>query len=154
MTAPGKPTLPQLADELPRVVWTLHRLLRQKQETPAGEHPRPPAQVELLRLVESEPGISVREVAETLRMQANNVSTLVSQLVKAGYLDRRPHPDDRRIVQLYPTEKMHATSVEIAKGLSAGVTEALEQLSPQARKRLAAALPDLAELGQVLARPS
>ena len=154
MTSPDIATTDQLAADLPRAVWTLHRVLRQKQDTPAGERTRPPAQVELLRLVESEPGISVREVADTLRMQANNVSTLVSQLVQDGYLDRRTHPEDRRIVRLHPTERMLETSAEITKNLNAGVAKALEQLTPQAQQRLAAALPDLVELTRTLARPS
>ena len=152
---PSNPAHPRddLPSDLTRMIWTLHRVLRQTQETPEGEHSRPPAQVELLRLVESQPGISVREVAEILRMQANNVSTLVSLLVRDGYLDRRPDPGDRRTVQLHPTEKMRLVSEEISRGLHKGVSHALEQLSPQAYERVAAAMPHLWELTGLLAPP-
>ncbi|WP_433566747.1 MarR family winged helix-turn-helix transcriptional regulator [Nocardia sp. CA-151230] len=139
-----------LPAELARTVWALHRALRQRQGAPTGETPRPPAQVEVLRLVSEQPGTSVRELADALRMQANNVSTLVSRLANDGYLERRPHPGDGRQVRLYPTAKMRAAAQELATRLDAGVSEALEGLGEQARARIAAALPDLHELTQML----
>ncbi|MEU8898700.1 MarR family transcriptional regulator [Nocardia sp. NPDC048505] len=139
-----------LPAEITRTSWTLHRALRQSQGTPRGENPRPLAQVEVLMLVDSRPGITVREIAATLRMQANNVSTLVSALTKAGFLERRADPADGRVIQLHPTAKMRATSTELADRLDAGVSEALATLSERARARITAALPDLRALAAAL----
>ncbi|MFI5540912.1 MarR family winged helix-turn-helix transcriptional regulator [Nocardia sp. NPDC051900] len=139
-----------LPAEITRTSWTLHRALRQSQGTPRGENPRPLAQVEVLKLVDSRPGITVREIAEALRMQPNNVSTLVSNLTKDGFLDRRPDPADRRVIQLHPTAKMRAASIELADRLDAGVSDALATLSEQSRARIAAALPDLRALAEAL----
>ncbi|MFE9789854.1 MarR family winged helix-turn-helix transcriptional regulator [Nocardia salmonicida] len=140
-----------LAADITRTSWTLHRALRQSQGTPRGENPRPLAQVEVLKLVDSRPGITVREIAEALRMQANNVSTLVSTLSKDGFLDRRSDPADARVIKLHPTAKMRAASTELADRLDAGVSDALATLSDQSRTRIAAVLPDLRALAEALA---
>ncbi|WP_063005817.1 MarR family winged helix-turn-helix transcriptional regulator [Nocardia salmonicida] len=141
-------------DDLPadvtRTTWTLHRALRQSQGSPRGENPRPLAQVEVLKLVDSRPGITIREISEELHMQANNVSTLVSNLVKDGFMERHTDPEDRRVVKLHPTPKMLAASTELADRLDAGVSDALATLSEKARARIAAALPDLRTLAEAL----
>ncbi|MEU3010161.1 MarR family winged helix-turn-helix transcriptional regulator [Nocardia asteroides] len=139
-----------LPADLTRTMWALNRALRQSQGSPQGENPRPLAQVEVLKLVDSKPGITVREIAETLHMQANNVSTLISSLTKDGFLERRTDPADGRVVQLHPTPKMLAASTELAERLDAGVSGALTQLSEQAQARIAAALPDLRALAAAL----
>ncbi|MET9491117.1 MarR family transcriptional regulator [Nocardia sp. NPDC006630] len=146
------PTTPRdnLPADVTRTTWTLHRALRQSQGAPRGENPRPLAQVEVLNLVDNRPGITVREVSEALHMQANNVSTLISVLVKDGFLERRADPIDGRVVQLHPTAKMLTTSTELADRLDTGVSEALNQLTGQARARIAAALPDLRALAEAL----
>ena len=50
------------------------------------------AQLELVRLLRREPGVSVADAAARLRVAPNTVSTLVGQLADAGVLERR----DRR----------------------------------------------------------
>ncbi|MFF2652711.1 MarR family winged helix-turn-helix transcriptional regulator [Streptomyces sp. NPDC058045] len=143
-----------LPDDLVRLAWTLHRALRQRQTTPTGESTRPLAQVEVLRLIESRPGISVRDIATALRMQPNNVSTLVTRLTRDGFIDRRPSPHDRRFVELHPTGKMITAGGEVNESLSKAITEALRQLPPGAGQRIGAALPDLWELARTLAPAS
>ncbi|WP_052068040.1 MarR family winged helix-turn-helix transcriptional regulator [Rhodococcoides fascians] len=142
----------RLSDELARAVWSLNRALRQSQGTPRGENPRPIAQVEVLRLVDGRPGITVREVADSLRMQSANVSALLTRLVADGLVERRPHPGDGRVVQLHSTGKMQAASRELADRLDLGMSRAMNSLGAQARVRLAAALPDLQALAEALNR--
>jgi DNA-binding MarR family transcriptional regulator len=139
--------------ELVRLVWTLHRILRQRQTPPTGEIPRPPAQIEVLRLVDSRPGISVREVAGALGMRPNNVSTLVSQLSRDGFLERRIGAQDKRVVELHPTERMVAAADEVNESLHELITKALDELPPEASDRIAAALPDLWRLARTLTPP-
>lgn len=140
--------------ELVRLVWTLHRILRLRQSPPAGESARPLAQIEVLRLVDSRPGINVREVAGALGMRPNNVSTLVSQLCKDGFLERRTGVEDKRVVELHPTERMLAAADEVNESLHVLITQALEQLPPQASERIAAALPELWHLARTLTPPT
>ncbi|GLV75758.1 hypothetical protein Shyhy02_37580 [Streptomyces hygroscopicus subsp. hygroscopicus] len=141
----------QLPDELIRLTWTLHRTLRQRQTPPTGETRRPLAQVEVLRLISSQPGISVREIGTALGMQPNNVSTLVTRLTRAGFIERRPSTHDRRFVELHPTGKMITAGAEVDDSLTKAITEALSRLPPQSAERIAAALPDLWDLARALA---
>jgi DNA-binding MarR family transcriptional regulator len=46
------------------------------------------------------PGISVNQVADELNLASNTVSTLVRQLVDAGFVVRRCQEADRRVARL------------------------------------------------------
>jgi DNA-binding MarR family transcriptional regulator len=60
------------------------------------------AEVELLRLVETRPGIGVSDAAKELYLAGNSVSTLVNRLVRDGCLVRATHPADRRAALVGP----------------------------------------------------
>jgi DNA-binding MarR family transcriptional regulator len=134
----------EVPGELVSLVWTLHRILIRATKPPAGQQVRrPQAQVELLQLVSDRPGVSVREAAETLRMRPNNVSSLVSILVRDGFLRRVPDPADRRLVHLTPTAKMRKASAQVDAELRHDVATALAELPAASAKRIRAAVPDL-----------
>jgi DNA-binding MarR family transcriptional regulator len=142
----------ELPADLASLVWTLQRTLLKARKPPEGQKVRPRAQVELLQLVTDQPGISVREAAEALRMQANNVSSLVSVLVHDGFLQRVPDPADRRLVHLEPTEQMHRARSQVDAELHHDIAVALAELPAAAAKRIRAALPDLWALVERLNR--
>jgi DNA-binding MarR family transcriptional regulator len=58
------------------------------------------AQLELVRVVRRQPGISVTEAAAELALMPNTVSTLVRQLVDRGLIERTADTTDRRIARL------------------------------------------------------
>jgi DNA-binding MarR family transcriptional regulator len=136
----------EVSGELVSLVWTLHRTLLRATKPPEGQKVRPQAQVELLQLVSAQPGVSVREAAEALRMQPNNVSSLVSILVRDGFLQRVPDPADRRVVRLRPTAKMRKAGAQIDSELQRDVAAALAELHVASAKRIRAAVPDLWKL--------
>lgn len=146
-----RPTDTEVPGELVSLVWTLHRTLLRATKPPEGQEVRPQAQVELLQLVSAQPGVSVREAAEALRMRPNNVSSLVSILVRDGFLRREPAPADRRIVRLKPTAKMRKAGAWVDSELRRDVAAALDELPAAAAKRIRAAVPDLWALVQRLA---
>ncbi|GCD97751.1 MarR family transcriptional regulator [Embleya hyalina] len=151
MTAAASPA--DLSADLTRLIWTLHRTLRAVAEPPDGHHVRPPAQVEMLQLVLDRPGISVREAAETLRMMPNNVSNLVTLLVRDNLLERRPAISDRRLVELHPTPEMLTGGRQVRSGMASRITDALAELPPESIARIRAASPDLWALTEALAPP-
>ena len=134
----------EVSGELVSLVWTLHRALLTATKPPEGEKARrPQAQVELLQLVSAQPGVSVREAAEALRMQPNNVSSLVSILVRDGFLLRVADPTDRRMVRLKPTAKMRKAGAQVDAELRRDVATALAELPAAAAKRIRSAIPAL-----------
>jgi DNA-binding MarR family transcriptional regulator len=94
--APAGEDLRSLADAVTRLRRSLRRAIR-------PEYPwesLPMAQVEVLQLLEERPGIAVGEVASTLRLASNTVSTLVGQLLREGLVLRTSDDRDRRIGRL------------------------------------------------------
>ncbi|TXJ76651.1 MarR family transcriptional regulator [Streptomyces lavendulae] len=108
------------------------------------------AEVELLRLVHSRPGIGVSEAAKELHLAGNSVSTLVNQLVRDAYLVRETDPADRRAARLRLTgaaekrlEDWHRRRAELVGGR-------LARLDAADRDALRAALPALGRLAELL----
>src|SRR5689334_17159002 len=88
------------ATELVELLGTFRSGVRKRVQADLDLPALPYAQVELLRLVDDQPGITVAEAARRLRLAGNTVSTLVGQLTRLGYLDRRPDPADKRVARL------------------------------------------------------
>ena len=116
-----------VADALSGAIARLHHVLRR---AAAGSPQLPDAQVGLLRVVERQPGISVKEAAEQLRTAANTVSTLVGELVGAGLLVRTRDPENRRVVRLDLTAAARRRLAEYAARRRAILAEALVGLDP------------------------
>ena len=93
-----------LAADLAAAWGGARRRLRRGARAVVGGEPLTGAQVELLRLLETQPGIGVGDAAAVLHLAPNTVSTLVGHLVAQGLLERRPHPGDRRAARLDLTE--------------------------------------------------
>jgi DNA-binding MarR family transcriptional regulator len=118
-----------VADGLSLVVARLHHVLRR---AAAGEPRLAEAQVGLLRTVERQPGVSVKEAAEQLHTAANTVSTLVGELVGAGLLTRTRDPENRRVVRLHLTAAARHRLAEYAARRRAILAAALAGLDPAA----------------------
>jgi DNA-binding MarR family transcriptional regulator len=50
-------------------------------------------------------GISVSELAALARVRKQTMAEAVDQLERMGYVERRPHPNDRRSRLVFPTER-------------------------------------------------
>lgn len=58
----------------------------------------------LLRLCRA-PGLTQEELARGLYVNKSTAARVITNLEKAGYVERRPSPEDRRCHLLYPTDK-------------------------------------------------
>ncbi|MHB9864023.1 MarR family winged helix-turn-helix transcriptional regulator [Streptomyces sp. YIM S03343] len=81
----------------------VQRLIRRRVRSQMHMQPLRGAEVELLRLVETRPGIGISDAAKELYLAGNSVSTLVNRLVRDGYLRRETDPADRRVARLLLT---------------------------------------------------
>jgi DNA-binding MarR family transcriptional regulator len=104
------------------------------------------AQVELLQLVEEEPGVGVAAAARSLHVAGNTVSTLVNQLIEAGMLHRSVDPADRRAARLTLTDAARDRLARWRAARSLLVAEAVGRLSAHDVAALEAALPALKNL--------
>ncbi len=51
------------------------------------------------------PGITQEELSRGLYVNKSTAARVITHLEKAGFVDRRPSAEDRRCLQLFPTEK-------------------------------------------------
>jgi DNA-binding MarR family transcriptional regulator len=129
------------SDELMTLVLGVRRVVRRRLR---AELPGPVlrgAQIELLQLVEAEPGVGVAAAARSLHLAGNTVSTLVNQLVGAGLLHREVDPADRRAARLSLTYAARARIDRWRGARSVLVADAVARLSEQDVAALEAALP-------------
>jgi DNA-binding MarR family transcriptional regulator len=134
------------ADELMDLIQGLRRVVRRRLR---AELPGPAlrgAQVELLQLVEAEPGVGVAAAARSLHLAGNTVSTLVNQLVAAGMVHRAVDPADRRAARLTLTEAADARLARWRSARSVLVGDALARLPAADLAAVEAALPALKNL--------
>ncbi|WP_055558026.1 MarR family winged helix-turn-helix transcriptional regulator [Streptomyces sp. NBRC 110028] len=140
----------QVPDAFADVLAGVQRLIRRRLRAGMAQPRLRGAQVELLRLVMARPGIRVSAAAKELYLAGNSVSTLVNQLVKAGYLHRETDPEDRRSALLTATPAAVARLREWQARRGALVREQVARLSESDRASLAAAVPALRRLAENL----
>lgn len=141
-----------LASELLARVGGLQRGLRRAIGSPWPGGQLTGAQLELLRLVRREPGLSVRGAAARLRVRPNTVSTLVAQLGAAGLVQRERDPADRRIARLALTGDAQRWLDAWRDERADALMSALGRLDPPDRRALGAALGPLERLAAALDR--
>ncbi len=141
-----------LASELTTAWGGVRRRLRRSARAKVGGEPLTGSQVEVLRLVETQPGVGVRDAAAALHLAPNTVSTLVGGLVATGLLDRRPDPDDRRATQLHLTPAATTRLRRWRDERDRVLANALGHLDAADRGRLEASLPALERLLTALER--
>ncbi|MDH6577411.1 MarR family transcriptional regulator [Kitasatospora sp. MAP5-34] len=136
----------ELTDELPGLLAGVQRLVRRRLRQDLTAPRLRGAQVELLRLVEANPGLRVSAAAKELCLAGNSVSTLVNQLVKAGLLRRQEDPEDRRAALLLTTPEATERLAAWESRRNTLIAEQVAALPEEDRAALAAALPALRRL--------
>jgi DNA-binding MarR family transcriptional regulator len=137
-------------DDLSDALVGVQRLIRRRLRRGISAPRLRGAEVELLRLVATRPGIGVSDAARELYLAGNSVSTLVNQLVRDGYLVRETDPADRRAARLLPTEAAEARLRDWRERRTALVRRQVARLDEVDRKALEAALPALRKLAENL----
>lgn len=136
----------ELADALVGVQRLIRRRLRGEMTVPRLRG----AEVELLRLVETRPGIGISEAAKELYLASNSVSTLVNQLARDGFLVRETDPADRRAARLLLTATARARLSDWHERRAALVRGQVARLDEADRDALRAAIPALRKLAVTL----
>jgi DNA-binding MarR family transcriptional regulator len=135
-----------LGDELMTTVGALRRLVRRRLRDVVAGPPLRGAHLELMRVIEQQPGIGIAPAARVLHLAANTVSTLVDQLIDLRMVVRDTDPADRRAARLWLTE---AATQRLAAGRQARVelmARVVAGLSSAEQESLAQALPALRAL--------
>ncbi|WP_314324045.1 MarR family winged helix-turn-helix transcriptional regulator [Paenarthrobacter ilicis] len=127
--------------------------IRRKSLNQTGLPPISNGVLEILRVVEGHPGVTVAEVAARLGRQLSNVSVQLRELVAAGLVTRVKDAADKRYVSLHPTAESRRIKA-LLDGVWASVLDtASEHLDPRERALIQASLPALQKLAGILSQP-
>jgi len=129
------------------VIGRLRRALKRRLGSPSL---LPDSHVEIARLLYEQPGLKVQEVASTLRLAPNTVSTLVQQLVRDGNVERETDEDDRRVARLRLTPSMRKRISRRRDERRSIIEEAVGSLSQREQAAIEASIPALVRLTEVL----
>ncbi len=140
------PDAAALGDELMTTIAALRRLVRRRLRSAVPGPPLRGAQVELLQVIEKQPGIGIAPAGRALHLAANSVSTLVNQLIDLGMLVRDTAPEDRRAARLWLTDTATQRLATWRHARIDLVASAMAGLPVADRHALAQALPALRAL--------
>ncbi len=73
-------------------------------------------QLRILFILRAQPGMTTNALASQLGLSAATVSGLIEKLVKAGLVERRQDPEDRRLIPLHLTDAGWEIVGEISQG--------------------------------------
>ena len=142
--------MPATPEDLLEAVSAIRRAVRRRVGRPVELSVLTGAQLELVRLLRREPGVSIADAAARLRVAPNTVSTLVGQLADAGVLERRTDEVDRRVVRLTLNPGIRRRVDAVRDRRVDALGEAMSRLSPDERKLLDEATPVLLRLADEL----
>ncbi len=103
-------------------------------------------QVSLLIAIHKRPGIGVRELAAQERMSPAGMSKYVDRLERDGFVERTPHPVDRRRHGLSVTVAGERVLRSVRSRRTAWLAARLKHLSPDELAAIDAAVEPLQEL--------
>ena len=136
--------------ELMEIVLRLRRGVRRRVRRDWSYRPLTDSEIELVVLLQERPGTRVGEAAEALGLVPNTVSTLVGRLVDGGLVSRRPDPDDARAARLELTPAARRRIADRRDRRRQVVQRAMAELGTGDRRAIAAALPALRRLSDLV----
>ena len=110
-------------------------------------HLRPPHYAALVMISES-PGLSQQDLSAQLGLQGPNLVSLINDLAKPGFVERRQREDDRRVNGLFltgPGDRQLALMIKAHAGHQARIAALL---SAEDRARLVEMLDSLEQIGR------
>ena len=89
------------------------------------------------------PGITQDQLARRIFINKSNVARQLAVLEEGGFVERRPSTEDKRAIQVFPTEKSGAAMPEITRIFRCWEAFVAEDLTEAERKALVCMLEKL-----------
>lgn len=126
-------------------LFKLHNRLERRLSDGLAPHGLTLAQFDVLMTLCRTDGITQQELAEWLLVTKANVVGLIDRLSAAGWVQRRPDPEDRRVNRLYLTDVGRKIAAEAHPGQHALVKTIFGRLTESELSQLHALLGRLDE---------
>lgn len=148
MTTPQSEIDPGLATSLRISVSRLARRMRAERVAQGLQPELSDTQLAALAALEKHDGMTPGELADHEKVQPPSMTRVVAALEGRGLVRRTPHPTDRRQAVLTVTDQGRDFVQQVRQLREAWLALRLQELSPQERAVLQAAIPLLARLSQ------
>jgi MarR family transcriptional regulator for hemolysin len=119
------------------------RLMRKRFDQRARSLNLTRAQWQVLAHLARHEGINQAGLAEIIEIEPITLGRLIDRMAESGWVERRPHPSDRRVRQLYLTAQAEPVFSRMRALGDETREEALAGLSQDDRDRLTATLIDI-----------
>lgn len=83
-----------------------------------------------------EPGISQEGLASRIYVNRSSVTRQLALLEQNGFVERRPSESDKRVMEVFPTQKAFDVYPRVREVLTEWNASLLEQFTPEERKLL------------------
>lgn len=127
--------------------------VRRKSHEDAGVPLLPNGMVDIMRVIEAHPGITVAEVAARLNRQFSNISTQLRELVARDLVTRVRDTADKRYVTLHPTAESERIRTLLETMWADTLGAAAAKLRPEEKEQISASLPALQRLATLIGEP-
>ena len=87
----------------------------------------------VLHFVDREPGMTVADLLDTLKITKQSLARVLKQLIDSGYIHQIAGPEDRRQRKLYTTKDGKALARALAEPQSRRIADAIARSGPGAR---------------------
>lgn len=94
----------------------------------------------VLHFVNRQPGMTVADLLDTLKITKQSLARVLKQLIDAGYVHQVTGPRDRRQRRLYTTLKGRELAMALAEPQAQRITRAFDRAGPESRAAVAAFL--------------
>jgi DNA-binding MarR family transcriptional regulator len=125
----------------------IRRLMRQPLEAEYAKGNVTVPQKAVMQVVVQTPGVTLKELSQSISLAHSTVSGIVDRLEKRGFIERRPDPGDGRLSRIHPSAPVAEFLRERMPVLRSGpLNSALARASVEDRRRIVSALQRLREL--------
>ncbi len=93
-------------------------------------------QPSMLRALWSQEGLTHTDLAKRLRVQPATITKMIQRMEKAGFVERRPDPQDERVSRVYLTEAGRAVQADVRDVWHTLEKEAFAYLTEEQRAQL------------------
>lgn len=102
----------------------------------------------VLHFVDRQPGLTVADLLDTLRITKQSLARVLKQLVDSGHIHQVMGAEDRRQRKLYTTEKGRKLALDLAKPQSRRIAKALRDLPDGSRETVVSFLRGMLDGGK------
>lgn len=87
----------------------------------------------VVHFVNRNPGMTVADLLDTLKITKQSLARVLKQLIDSGYIQQKAGPEDRRQRKLYPTATGRDLALALAEPQSRRIERAFDGASPEVR---------------------